>query len=356
MKKYFQTNKQVVDLRRINKKRIVDWTFLRSMRDRFFLAKKRPLFFLCVLGGVFVFSFAAFFWGSYFKSTEKNGALEANNLSRISVFDHSVYHLPEKNNPRGLNLVFFADSYPSWDEFDNDVDRIMLGLKTIEPWKSYSQFNVYKVNPQREIEICQVKTDDERKPVLRCSEKINTYLNELIFERFKFIVLSRKDFQSWANVSRIEDSGIFFSLKDGMTESTTLSYSYLFAHLMGHAFGLKDEEKFIIAKAAGEPHMPDGPNCAPDEETAKKWWGRLAQKDGTVGYFKTCCGNENYIKPTEASLMNLGSMEKFVPNYGSVSEEYLGKILDYCFSEKKISLKSDPDFFEQYQEMKMCPR
>ncbi|MEI6588084.1 MAG: hypothetical protein WCO05_03995 [Candidatus Moraniibacteriota bacterium] len=265
------------------------------------------------------------------------------------------YYSPDKINPRGLNLIFFADSYQSWEDFDNDIANLMIGIKQIEPWKTYSNYNIYKINPGMETQLCQVKTENERKPVLRCTAEINNYLEKLHLENFRLIVLSRQDFQSWANVTRIENSGIFFSVKDKINESSGIATSYLFAHLLGHFFGLKDEEKYVIAKADGAPHTPDGPNCAPDEETAKKWWGDLAQKyPDRVGYFKTCAGSDDYIKPTESSLMNFGNMDHFIPDYGPVSEAYLKKILDYCFSEKKVTQDQDGNFFEQYSEMKAC--
>ncbi len=269
----------------------------------------------------------------------------------------NFYHNPEKIYPRGLNLIFFADHYPSWEDFDSDIANLMIRIKQIEPWKAYANYNIYKINPGKETQICQIKTENERKPVLRCSEKINDYLGKLQLENFRLIVLSRQDFQSWANVTRLSDSGIFFSLKDKIDESNGIATSYLFAHLLGHSFGLKDEEKFVIAKADGAPHTPDGPNCAPDEATAKKWWGDLAEKyPDRVGYFKTCAGSDDYIKPTESSLMNFGNMDKFIPDYGPVSEEYLRKILRYCFSQEKVTQDQDPVFFEQYPEFKKCLR
>ncbi|MEI7426118.1 MAG: hypothetical protein WCK16_04325 [Candidatus Moraniibacteriota bacterium] len=285
----------------------------------------------------------------------KNQFLLSENSENIQKKE--FYHNPEKIYPRGLNLIFFAESYPSWEEFDSDITNLMLGIKQIEPWKTYTNYNIYKVNPGADSQLCQIKTENERKPVLRCDAKINKLLEKVQLENFRLIVLSRKDFQSWANVSRLESAGIFFSLKDKIDESNGIATSYLFAHLLGHSFGLKDEEKFVIAKADGAPHDPDGPNCAPDEETAKKWWANLAEKfPDRVGYFKTCAGSDNFIKPTETSLMNFGNMEKFIPDYGPVSEEYLRNMLQYCFSEKKLINNNTKLFFEKYPEFSDCTK
>lgn len=283
----------------------------------------------------------------------KNQFLLSENSENIQKKE--FYRNPEKVYPHGLNLIFFAESYPSWDEFDSDIANLMLGIKQIEPWKTYSDYNIYKINPGADYQSCQIKTENERKPVLRCDAKINNLLENVQLNNFRLIVLSRKDFQSWANVSRLESAGIFFSLKDKIDEGNGIATSYLFAHLLGHSFGLKDEEKFVIAKADGAPHNPDGPNCAPDEETAKRWWSDLAEKfPNRVGYFKTCAGSDNFIKPTETSLMNFGNMEKFIPDYGHVSEEYLRNILQYCFSEKKITKTSAQLFINKYPEFSAC--
>jgi len=270
-------------------------------------------------------------------------------------FNSEEYRLLEKINPGGLNLIFFADQYPSWTEFEEDTNSLMEEIKKIEPWKSYQLYNIFKINPKT-AGLCYVKIKDERKPVLRCSEDINYYLNNLSLERFKLIVLSRQEFQSWSNIVRIENSGIFFSiphlLSDDLEKKT---HGLLFAHLLGHAFGLKDEEIFVLAKAGGAPHTPDGPNCAPDAATAEKWWGDLTKEYSGVGYFKGCCGNENYIKPTQSSIMNLNTGSPIVYTYGPVSEDYLKKVLDYCFTPGNYNNAiNDKEFFDRYAEFEDC--
>lgn len=276
------------------------------------------------------------------------------NYNGIRVIDQAIFNYPEKVYPNGLNLIFYADQYLNKEEFDRDVKILSQDLKKFKPWNQYDNYNIYKIFPEKEKNICKIKNEDERKPVLRCSEKINNYLNNLNLKKFKLVVLSRQDFQSWANVKRLDNGGIFFSLKGAISEQDRISYAVLFAHLMGHAFGLKDEEKYVLAKAGGAPHTPDGPNCAPDEKTAKEWWGDLGE-DEQVGYFKTCCGSDDYIKPTQSSIMNLNSgMEDFIPTYGPVSERYLQKVLNYCFSKEKVKYEDDKEFFDRYQEFKKC--
>lgn len=262
---------------------------------------------------------------------------------------------PVTKYDQGVNLVFYADRYDSWSEFEGDVEAVMRGVRSVEPWKSYDRFNVYRIFPGHDVELCQVKTADERKPVLRCEQRINRYFGKLKLVRAKFIVLSRQNFQSWATVARLANSGIFFSLPAPLNQATEVSNGYLFLHLLGHAFGLKDEEKYVIARADGAPHTPDGPNCAPDLATAQKWWGELVAKyPGRVGYFKTCAGSDDYIKPSRGSLMNFGDMTNFIPSYEPVSTEYLSNILDYCFKAGPATTGSGQNFLERYPEFKAC--
>lgn len=264
------------------------------------------------------------------------------------------FRLPDKVNPKGLNLIFLADQYPSWEEFENDINALMGELQTIEPWQSYQFFNRYVINP-KETGLCYIKIKDERKPVLRCRQGINNYLNTLPLENFRLIVLSRQEFQSWANITRYKNSGIFFSAPHALTEKTDQRVSaLLFAHLLGHAFGLKDEEIFVLAQAGGAPHTPDGPNCAPDVTTAEKWWGDLAKKYPEVGYFKGCGGNQNYIKPTQSSIMDLNTGAPIVYSYGPVSERYLKKMLEYCYSTKRYTVSDDQAFFTAYPDFIAC--
>lgn len=280
-------------------------------------------------------------------------ALEENSAS----LDESVYRVPQNPHKRGLNFIFFADGYLSWDDFEKDINFIMRGMQSVEPWRSFNRFNVYKIRP-KELDLCGVKVKDERKPVIRCSpDGLNSYLNKLVLgNQFKLILLSRRDFQSWANVVRIADSGIFMSIPQSPQEiNGEQALGIQFLHLLGHAFGLKDEELFIIAKFDAAVLVPDGPNCAPNKRTAQKWWSHLAEKyPNRVGYFGGCSGKKEYMKPTEGSLMNLGDLSKFEPDYGPVSEEYLNKILKFCFSEAVYKESDDSKFFMTYPEFKAC--
>ena len=85
-------------------------------------------------------------------------------------------------------------------------------------------------------------------------------------------------------------------------------------------------------------------------------WGDMAEQlPGIVGYFNGCCGNEEYIKPTKASVMNLNNATEISYEYGFVSEIYLRKILDSCYTPINQSMPVISDsFFEFYPEFKEC--
>ncbi|NQV00920.1 MAG: hypothetical protein HQ537_02280 [Parcubacteria group bacterium] len=321
--------------------------------------KKRRIFLYILVFFILVIILISFFFDFNKKNVSLSQILFKGWLAPLTdsvKFNEEEFKMPDLFNPDGLNLIFFADKYPSWEEFEQDIDSLMSILKKIEPWQTYNQYNIFKINPEKN-DICYIKTKDERKPVLRCKEDINNYLNNLSLERFKLVVLSRQEFQSWANLVRADNGGIFFSvpvLLENNLEKTV--HGLLFAHLFGHSFGLKDEEIYVLARAGGAPHTPDGPNCAPDIETAKKWWGDLAEQfPEIVGYFKGCCGNKDYIKPTKVSIMNLNNTTEISYEYGPVSARYLQKIINYCYVPiNKSASIIDDDFFELYPEFKEC--
>ena len=72
----------------------------------------------------------------------------------------------------------------------------------------------------------------------------------------------------------------------------------LILHEFGHGFAHLADEYSEERK----PKRPVEPNCAPDIQTARNWWGDLEGKDG-VGYFKGCSYVLENIRPTKNSIM-----------------------------------------------------
>ena len=124
------------------------------------------------------------------------------------------------------------------------------------------------------------------------------------------LTLSKEDYRSFAYFGGPSFNSIGTSLEhgDGM----------LICHEFGHSFGrLMDE---YVEEDKGD--RSGEPNCAPDEETAKKWWGDIEN----TGYYKGCSYINGNIRPTENSIMKWQGTPHV--EYGPVNERALTKILE----------------------------
>lgn len=281
-----------------------------------------------------------------------------------SQLPSDVYTLPPVIHPNGLNLVFISDNFNTLDEFLVTVQFLTDALRSVEPWKSYPDFNFFLVYP-KDNRSCRVETENHRKPTLRCNTGINDLITPLGLYRFKAVIVSKDDFTSWANLTRLNNSVVAVSMPPGSVGQVL--YRKIFLHELSHGFGLRDEmTKSVIALAGSEGTKSGGPNCAPDVRTALAWWGDMVKRsDGKyifddslndVGFYFGCAGNETFIKPTLGSLMNLQDMTYPSDSYGPVSERYLKKVLNYCFSKKTYKVSDDSNFFEQYPDLKSCAK
>lgn len=279
------------------------------------------------------------------------------------TLSQTVYSAPETIHRSGLNIVFVSDKFESREAFDAAALFIENAFTTIEPWKSYPDFNFFTVYTGDD-RVCHLEVANHVHPTLRCSPHTTDLIEPLKLYRFKMIIISRENFTSWANVTRLENSVVALSLPTG-TEGQVLPRKVIL-HEFSHGFGLRDEmTKSVIALSGSEATKPGGPNCAPDVKTALEWWGDLVQKtdagqyvfgegNNDVGFFYGCAGNEHYLKPTVGSLMNLQDMTHPSEDYGPVSTRYLSKVLKYCFSDKVYNQSDDQPFFDQYPEFKAC--
>lgn len=88
-------------------------------------------------------------------------------------------------------------------------------------------------------------------------------------------------------------------------EILLLHTASILTHEIGHIFGLRDE--YYKPSNIDISHMP---NCAPDTETARLWWGDLSGQGngdlriGEPGEFKGCSYRLENIRPTFNSIMN----------------------------------------------------
>ncbi len=270
------------------------------------------------------------------------------------------YQAPEKLYPRGLNIAFVSDNFESFNEFRISIKGVIDNLKSAEPWKSYNDFNFFMIyNPDNSI--CAVQEENISVPLLKCSKQLIEILKPLPLLKVKVVVVSRRNFISWANITRFENSFVFYSLPKAK-ENDEFNKKIIFVEL-AHGFGMRDETRSVNAISGEAPSRPAGPNCAPTLEVAKKWWGDMVQRTSQgyftfsdkndVGFYFGCAGNNAYLRPTQKSFMNIQDFPD-ANSYGPVSEQYLKKVLDYCFSKKIYQKKDDPAFFEQYPEFKEC--
>jgi hypothetical protein len=280
-----------------------------------------------------------------------------------SHLDKSVYGIPGNISPRGFNIVFVSDGIYDPAEFLYRIDTLERGLKVVEPWKSYDNFNFFTVFA-KDRDFCTVSDPG---PMLKCDKDLIGALQPLGLYRFKVVIVSAKQFVAWSNVVRLENSVIALSLPQRDMADQTV-YRNVWLHEFGHSFGLRDEmAQDVQATPGSAATTPGGPNCAPDARTAVQWWGEMIRKvNGTnnthyfesgqnttdVGLYYGCAGNPNYIKPTMGSLMN--THDAIMSEYGPVSERYLRKVLDYCYSDFIYNETYDPDFFGQYPEFREC--
>jgi hypothetical protein len=119
---------------------------------------------------------------------------------------------------------------------------------------------------------------------------------------------------------------------------------------MGHLlFGLPDEytrdaqEGYLNQSLISEPGEP---NCAPDVDTAVKWWGDLSTRNNPYNYWMTdplvydathvgfywgCSYVKSNRRPTRNSIMNnhwAFELAHKVPIFGPVNDRYIRSILN----------------------------
>ena len=104
------------------------------------------------------------------------------------------------------------------------------------------------------------------------------------------LVISKNNYRSYCYFG----TPCFNSVGNSLSKDT----GRLILHEFGHGFAYLADEY----SEDGKPKSPREPNCAPDIETAKKWWGNLEGNNG-VSYFQGCSYVNSNIRPTENSIM-----------------------------------------------------
>jgi len=242
----------------------------------------------------------------------------------------------------GFNIVFFNDGYEDKNEFNADLTRLISSMKNIEPFKSFDNINFFKIE-NSDQNVCSVKETNSRRSQVKCSTEINKYLKKCNLDNFKLIVLTKDKSISYSVISKYKNSLMVLS-KPGNGVSNNV-----FLHELGHLFGLVDEKATALGPVSADSlaNKPSRPNCAPDIKTAEIWWKDYLNYSD-VGFYPGCAGNEQYIKPTESSIMS----NNFGSGYGRVSTDYMKQVLNCCYMEKPD--KSCEEFYENYPEFNAC--
>ena len=234
-------------------------------------------------------------------------------------------------------LVFFYDGYDSQEEALRFIAVMKNALELVEPFSSASNIEtkIFTTPGQK----CHLKKTV--KTLLECDKSLIESFNRLGVEHFKLVVISPLNFVPSAKVARGKNSAIYMPTYQGSLtrEELTRFVGRFFIHELGHSLGLRDEysrdrpkEAIIDEQAANSlssnvAYQPAKPNCAPDEGTAKKWWGEYLGVFENIGVFPGCAGRTTYFFPEESTIMSDNPAKE---GFGKVSEDYLRGALD-CF-------------------------
>lgn len=208
------------------------------------------------------------------------------------------------NSEQKIDVVFVGDGYSSDKELKSDVLKIVgsAGLKSVEPFKSnWDEFNVWMINGRDRI-----PEDPDGGPDRSTSLEV---ASGCPFGDYQ-VILSEKSFRSYAYFS----GDAYLSL--GATPEN--EWGRLFLHEFGHSFG-KLADEYVEPQLGNWPRQP---NCAPNAETAREWWGGVP---GTA-FYDGCSYTETNVRPTSNSIMR--DHRVLEDGYGEVNKAALLKLLD----------------------------
>lgn len=321
-----------------------------------------PIFLVIGLGLVFgVFLLAQHQRSSLVTVSQKE-------IAKVSAPARAYPQAEASGNANGkFTIIIYYEGYDNPEDGQRFVGLAQAALKNVEPFATAGnvQTRVFtSASPKCHVE-------KGAKSLLVCDKSLINEVNALGIERFKLAVISPLNFVPNAKVARGKNSAFYLSTYQGALTQTELDQfvTTYFMHELGHSLGLRDEyirdrpEKAIgdsqaaAALSSNIAFQPAQPNCAPDEATAKKWWGGyIDAKVADVGYFKGCAGRADYVFPQQSTLM---SDDPTMESYGRVSEDYMRGVLACFYGDKdnvsypgdtKISseITSCPAFIKQY--------
>lgn len=251
----------------------------------------------------------------------------------------------KKTHGRKFNIIFFYDGYQNQQDALLDIKVMQETLKSVEPFASLQDIITTKTMTS-EGQKCQVQSG--AKKLLVCDKEFVQSFNRLGIEHFKLVVLSPLDFVPAATIARGKNSAIYIStFKEVLTHGELNKFiGRFFIHELGHSLGLRDEysrqrpaasiidKELALALSSNKAYQPAAPNCAPDEATAKSWWGEYIGVFKGVDIYPGCAGRDTYFYPQKGTLMSDNPQKE---EFGRVSEDYLRGAIS-CFFAGKESL------------------
>lgn len=298
-----------------------------------------PIWQLVIIGaGVILMAAGSFFAATYLTNRHRESVTEISQ-DRISDVSEVVkkYGAPQlsedaKRSGKNLTILFYYDGYEDETKALRHIGLMQGALKNTQPFASSEVISTRVITSGSD----HCKVERRAQNILVCDKGLIDEINKLNIERFKLIVLSPLDFVPNAEVTRGKNSAVYLpAFKGALTEEElNVFLTRFFLHELGHAFGLRDE--YTFERTAGQSvethsdniaYQPARPNCAPDMDTAKKWWGSYMASNEKVGYNAGCAGDDDYYFPQKDTLMSANPQDA---DYGVVSEDYLRGTLD-CF-------------------------
>lgn len=276
------------------------------------------------------------------KETESLGSLGAPKVSPGATTEQiaeAVTDHMNKDTQGKLTLIFFYDGFNTQKQAVDAVNVFKEVLKDVKPFSDVEDLLAYKIFTT-DGKKCHAEND-----TLVCDPKLIESFKKLGVDHFKVILLSPDEFNSGAPLSRGSNS--FISLSTFNSNMSIQDHNrwmgILFTQLLGRSLGIHSEYTDIKKMKTPVP-PPDGvtvkklkssqPNCAPDMQTAEKWWGNYAKIFPEVSYNKGCEENPAGYYPEKNTLASDFPQKE---GYGIVSEDYLRGVL-YCFYGDKESI------------------
>lgn len=232
-----------------------------------------------------------------------------------------------------LTVIFFYDGYETQQDALLYIEVMKQSLDSVEPFKSMKDYIAFKI----------FTTDDKKcrveGKVLVCDKKLIESFRKLGTDHFKVVLMSPAAFDSNAGYANGKNSWIAISTNAGNLSQPDLKrwLGILFTHFLGKSLGLFNEydpnSLNLIPSAPEQEIIQKGiitsgpPNCAPNLETAQKWWGAYKDVFPEVGFYQGCGGSPDFYYPEENTLMSSDPRKE---GYGAVSTDYLRGVLA-CF-------------------------